>query len=72
VNQWLNPLKRDAGSNLVDVGRSAARTVRDGGGRELRSRPNAAGGEVARKVCGVLVAMLQGKSWAPIPSIEKW
>jgi hypothetical protein len=25
-----------------------------------------------RKVCGVLVAMLQGKSWAPIPSIERW
>jgi hypothetical protein len=72
VNQWLNPLKRDAGSNLVDVGRSAARTVRDGCGRELRSRSNAAGGEAARKACGVLVAMLQGKSWAPIPSIEKW
>jgi hypothetical protein len=60
VNQWSNPLKSDAGSNLVDVGRSAARTARDGRGRELRSRPDAAGGEAARKVCGVLVAMLQG------------
>ena len=28
VNQWLNPLKRDAGSNLVDVGRIAAHAVR--------------------------------------------
>jgi hypothetical protein len=71
VNQWLNPLKRDAGSNLVDVGRIAAHAVRDRGWR-LRSRPNAVGGEAARKVCGVLVAMLQGKSWAPIPSIETW
>jgi hypothetical protein len=25
VNQWLNPLKRGTGSNLVDVGRAAAR-----------------------------------------------
>ena len=28
VNQWLNPLKRDTGSNLVD-GRAAARTARE-------------------------------------------
>ena len=25
--------------------------------------------EATRKACGVLVAMLQGKSWAPHPSI---
>jgi hypothetical protein len=72
VNQWLNPLKADAGSNLVDVGRGAAHAVRDGRGRGLRSRPNAVGGEATRKACGVLVAMLQGKSWAPTPSIETW
>jgi hypothetical protein len=72
VNQWWNPLKRDAGSNLVDVGRRAAHAVRDGGGRRLRSRPNAVGGEATTKDCGVLVAMLQGKSWAPTPSIETW
>ena len=29
MNQWLNPLKRDAGSNLVDVGRSAAHAARE-------------------------------------------
>jgi len=28
-----------------------------------------AGGEATRKVCGVLVARLQGNSWAPHPSI---
>ncbi len=61
VNQWLNPLKRDAGSNLVDAGRIAAHAVRAGRGRRLRSRPNAVGGEATRKVCGVLVAMLQGE-----------
>ena len=72
VNQWLNPLKADAGSNLVDVGRIAAHAARGHRGRGLRSRRNAVGGEATRKVCGVLVAMLQGKSWAPIPSIETW
>lgn len=65
MNQWLNPLKSDAGSNLVD-GRSAARTARLGG-RELRSRPNAAGGEATRKACGVLVAMLQGEELGADP-----
>ena len=66
VNQWLNPLKRDTGSNLVD-GRGAARTARAVGERELRSRLNAAGGEAARKVCGVLVAMLQGEELGADP-----
>lgn len=67
MNQWLNPLKADAGSNLVDVGRIAARAVRDVVGRGLRSRPNAAGGEAARKVCGVLVAMLSGEELGADP-----
>jgi hypothetical protein len=66
VNQWLKPLKRDAGSNLVDVGRIAAHAVRDRG-RGLRSRRNAVGGEAARKVCGVLVAMLQGEELGADP-----
>jgi hypothetical protein len=66
VNQWLNPLKRDTGSDLVD-GRAAARTARDGRGRELRSRLNAAGGEAARKVCGVLAAMLLGEELGADP-----
>ncbi len=72
VNQCLNPLKRDAGSNLVDVGRSAAHTARAVGGRELRSRANASGGEAARKACGVLAAMLQGEKRGADTSIEMW
>ncbi len=66
MNQWLNPLKRDTGSDLVD-GRGAARTARAVGGWELRSRRNAAGGEAARKVCGVLAAMLQGEELGADP-----
>jgi hypothetical protein len=67
VNQWLNSLKADAGSHLVDVGRGAAHAVRGGRGRGLRSRPNAVGGEATRKVCGVLVAMLQGEELGADP-----
>jgi len=31
-----------------------------------------AGREATRNVCGVLVAMPQGQSWAPTPSIGMW
>ena len=69
VNQWLNPLKEATGSNLVDVGRAATHA----GCRFLRSatpKPvSCAGGEATRNACGVLVARLQGNSWAPTPSI---
>jgi len=64
-NQWLNPLKSRTGSNLVDVGRTATHA-------RSRATPkplNRDGGEVMGKACGVPVAMLQGKSWAPHPSI---
>ena len=49
--------KRVAGSNLVDVGRIAARDSRRWWG-QLRSRLCDAGGEATLKVCGVGVAML--------------
>jgi hypothetical protein len=49
--------KRVAGSNLVDVGRIAARDFRRWWG-QLRSRLCDAGGEATLKVCGVGVAML--------------
>lgn len=69
VNQWLNPLKEATGSNRVDVGRAATHA----GCRFLRSvtpKPvSCAGGEATRNACGVLVARLQGNSWAPTPSI---
>jgi hypothetical protein len=31
VNQWLNPLKRETGSNLVDAGRGAVHAKPNGG-----------------------------------------
>jgi hypothetical protein len=65
VNQWWNPLKHVTGSNLMDLGQAAVH-VRDHG--RLRSRMLRAGGEAMGKVCGVPMARLQGKSWAPIPS----
>ena len=65
-NQWSNPLKSRTGSNLVDMGRAAVH-VRV----EARMTPSSAyrvGQEAMGKVCGVPMARLQGKSWAPHPS----
>ena len=70
-NQRVKPLKRYAGSNLVDMGRGAVRAC-------LLCRRvtlvlvEVAGREATRNVCGVLVAMPQGQSWAPTPSIGVW
>ena len=65
-NQWSNPLKARTGPNLVEMGRDAAHV------RALaRATPmpaNGAGQEAMVKVCGVVMARLQGKSWAPHPS----
>jgi hypothetical protein len=66
VNQWWNPRKRRAGSNLVDVGRPAAHA----GHRRswCLATPEVTAfvpEEATRKVCGVLVARLPGKSWTP-------
>jgi hypothetical protein len=70
-NQWLNPLKWNDGSNLVDMGRSAVHTRVTSVVRvTLGSVLGLAGSEATVKVCGVTVARLQGKSWAPIPSNE--
>jgi hypothetical protein len=47
VNQWLNPLKRGTGSNLVDAGRAAVRAEPIGG--EATPKPASdSGGEVPR------------------------
>lgn len=72
-NQRVKPLKRYTGSNLADVGRSAVHarhSIR--GGRATPASGEVAGREATRKVCGVLVAMLQGQSWAPTPSTGVW
>jgi len=70
-NQWLNPLKSRTGSNLADMGRSAVHAR----ARIARATPmsaNRAGWEATGKACGVPVARLQGKSWAPPPSTGQW
>jgi hypothetical protein len=65
-NQWSNPLKARTGSNLVDMGRIAAHVPALA--RTTPSPVNRAGQEAMEKVCGVPMARLQGKSWAPHPS----
>jgi hypothetical protein len=69
-NQWWNPLKWNVGSNLVDQGRSAVRVRRSFGG-QLPFGLGLADREATTKACGVVVARLQGKSWAPIPSTDQ-
>ena len=63
--------KRHAGSNLVDLGRSAAH-ARRGGGERLRSRWVVAGEEARGKACGVPLARLPGHNWAPHSSTGWW
>jgi hypothetical protein len=64
-NQWSNPLKARTGSNLVDMGRAAAHVP---GGGMTPSSMDRVGKEAMEKNCGVPMARLQGKSWAPHPS----
>ena len=65
-NQRLTPLKRYAGSNLVDMGRIAVHTHRIGWVTPWSCEDGDR--EATRNVCGVLVAMLQGQSWPPTPT----
>jgi hypothetical protein len=67
VNQWLNPLYQEAGSNLVDMGRSAVRVFPEVG---MTTRMSVVGAdyEATVKACGVAVARPQGKSWTSIRS----
>lgn len=74
-NQRVKPLKRYTGSNLADVGRRAVHTRASAlsvGDRVTPVLGEVAGREATRKACGVLVAMLQGQSWAPTPSTGVW
>ncbi len=67
-NQRLNASQANStSSNLADLGWAAART-RGFGRRGTPGPVFVAGREATVKVCGVAVAMLQGHSWAPIPS----
>lgn len=70
-NQWWNPLKwmHQLKSGGYGQGCSACPRVSVG---QLRSGLGLAVPEATVKVCGVAVARLQGKSWAPIPSNGQW
>lgn len=52
VNQWLNPLKRGTGSNLVDMGRAAVRADQERCGQRLRSRLLMLVGRPSPQYCG--------------------
>jgi hypothetical protein len=65
-NQWSNPLKARTGSNLVDMGRAAVHIQQEAW--MTPTSVNWAGKEAMEKNCGVPMARLQGKSWAPHPS----
>ncbi len=65
-NQWSNPLKARTGSNLVDMGRDAAHVRQEA--RMTPSSMNRVGKEAMRKVCGVPMAMLQGKKLGASPA----
>ena len=57
MNQCLKPRNREAGSNLVDMGRSAARDHRLVGWSTPKPS-SSVGGEAMVNACGVAVAML--------------
>jgi hypothetical protein len=69
-NQWWNPLKSRTGSNLADMGRAAVHVHQLVG--DFVVALIGVGAKAALKVCGVGAARLQGKSWAPPPSIGAW
>lgn len=54
MNQWLNPLKRGTGSNLVDMGRVAAHVEPVGEATPIRGYVGLVGGhtECLRRRCG--------------------
>jgi len=66
------PQAGDTGSNLTDMGRAAVSARPYIPGRTTPDGVEPAVTEATRKACGVLVARLQGKSWAPPPSNGHW
>ena len=70
MNQCLKLLKPPTASNLVDMGRGAAHT--EPIGKVTPGLITDLGQEATGNACGVPVAMLQGKSWAPILLTGAW
>ena len=72
MNQWLNPLKRGTGSNLVDMGRAAVRADLIDDGKATRTSFIDGDHEATVNACGVTVARPQRKSWTPILPTGTW
>ena len=69
LNQWLKPLKRGTGSNLVDAGRAAVRAEPTEG--EATPMPvTQTGQEAMGKACGVPMAMLQIRRLSPVGAVD--
>jgi hypothetical protein len=71
VNQWLNLLHQETGSNLVDMGRPAVRADPTTG-KATRTSAAVTDYEATVNACGVAVARPQEKSWAPIRPSGAW
>ena len=71
MNQWLNPLKRDASSKLMDMGWTAAH-VDLTTGKTTPTSVSDADHEATVNACGVAVARLQRNSWSPILPTGTW
>ncbi|HUJ66385.1 MAG TPA: hypothetical protein VLX59_12655 [Acidimicrobiales bacterium] len=67
-NQWWNPLKRCAGSNLVDQGRYCSASVASGSeGTDSGVDAGKVGPEVTVNACGVAVAWAAGEKLGTYP-----
>jgi hypothetical protein len=72
VNQWWNPRKRETPAPTWWMWAGQQRAIaREPGGR-LHGGVIPGVVEAIRKACGVLVARLPGKSWAPPSSTGRW
>jgi hypothetical protein len=68
-NQWLKaPQSNPPAQNLADMGWVASRTRTASAVRGTLGSGDVAGPEATVKACGVVVAMVQGHNWVPIPS----
>jgi hypothetical protein len=72
VNQWSNPLKRLPRLQPGGYGPASSARTPNGWVGDSVVGVASAGPEATRKGCGVLVARLQGNSWAPPPPTGAW
>jgi hypothetical protein len=72
VNQWWNPRKPATPAPTWWIWAGQQRATAPLAGGRLQAGVVAAGLEAMGKGCGVLVAGLPGKSWAPPSSTGQW